>query len=125
MEELQRGDPLENVSFRNIKYKNCKGGTLWKMQKRIFLKIIILNTRIAKGGPFGKKRIFLKITNISCSRSIPKFKKQKIEKCLKLKIAKKLKNEVFKIFDFPKSEKIPPLLCTDRKQGGNFLTELS
>ena len=42
------------------------------------------------------------------------------QKCWKFKIGKKLKNEVLKIFDFSKSEKIPPLLCTDRKQGGEF-----
>ena len=66
---IAKGGPFGKMYlFKNIKYKNCKGGTLWKMQKRIFLKIIILNTRIAKGGLFEKKRIFLKITNIRIAK---------------------------------------------------------
>ena len=95
MQELQRGDPLENAEthlfennyikhknckggtlwkkaylFKNNKYKNCKGEILWKIQKPIFLKI--LNPRVAKEGPFGQTFLFENI-KYKNSRKIKKY----------------------------------------------------
>ena len=43
---------------------------------------------------------------------------EKNQKCWKLKIAKKFKNEVFKSFDFSKSEKFAPCLVPAENKGG-------